>query len=57
MQADNSKAYEKEREEAAYRIIDESMMRKMGRSFPQGYKSVNPVQKGHTDNEYSPLRW
>ncbi len=54
---DSKKAYEKEREEASYRIIDESMMRKLGRSFPQGYKSVNPVQKGHTDNSYSPLKW
>ena len=49
--------YDKERDDAATAVIEESMMRKIGRSFPQGYKAVNPVQSGHTDNGYKPHKW
>ena len=49
--------YIKARESAAHQVIEESMMRKIGRQFPQGYKSLNPVREGHTDNKYDPLRW
>jgi len=55
--SDKDEDYQKERDAAAAITIDDSMTRKMGRAFPQGYKDPNPVRTGHTDNKYRPLRW